>query len=180
MDAFANWLKTPHSVSLFVNHSSFSFCPFCIFSIPQSNCSWPAGHLRFFGKTEGIVAIVRRGSGRLHRVKGNPSIPGYAFVVVSDNLPLKVALHVYRSLYESHILYSCAIWGAAQPKLLKPILGHHTKATKLLLGFPRASHLSKTLYQRRVLKPEQIIMRENVKLVRSCRMKCLPHLFCHQ
>ena len=55
-----------------------------------------------------------------------------------------------------------------------PIFAHHTKAVKLLFNLPRASHLSPTLHQQKILKPEQIIMREHVKLVQSHRMKRLP------
>ena len=108
------------------------------------------------------------------RLLGKLSSALYALAVARDNLPLKVALNVYRSLYKSHILYACAIWGAAHPKLLQPIYAHHTKAIKLLFSLPRASHLSQTLHKGRILKPEQIIMREHVKLVQSHRMRRLP------
>ena len=64
--------------------------------------------------------------------------------------------------------------GAAHPKLLQPIFAHHTKAVKLLLNLPRASHLSQTLHHFNILKPEQLIMREHVKLAHSHRMKRLP------
>ena len=110
----------------------------------------------------------------LKRLLGKLSSALYALSVARDNLPLKVALNVYRSLYESHLLYASAIWGAAHPKLLQPIFAHHTKAVKLLFNLPRASHLSPTLHQQKILKPEQIIMREHVKLVQSHRMKRLP------
>ena len=110
----------------------------------------------------------------LKRIQGKLSSAMYALAVARDNLPLKVSLNVYRSLYESHLIYACAIWGAAHPKLLQPIFAHHTKAVKLLLNLPRASHLSQTLHHFNILKPEQLIMREHVKLAHSHRMKRLP------
>ena len=110
----------------------------------------------------------------LKRLLGKLSSALYALSVARDNLPLKVALNVYRSLYESHIIYACAVWGSAHPKLLQPIFSHHTKACKLLFSLPRASHLSQTLQKNRILKPEQIIMREHIKLAHSHRMKRLP------
>ena len=110
----------------------------------------------------------------LKRILGKLSSALYALAVARENLPLKVALNVYRSLYESHITYASAIWGSAHPKILQPIFAHHTKAVKLLFGLPRASHLSQTLHKYKILKPEQIIMREHVKLAHSYRMKRLP------
>ena len=110
----------------------------------------------------------------LKRVLGKLSSAMYAIAVARENLPLKVSLNVYRSLYESHILYACAIWGSAHPKLLQPIFAHHTKALKLLFSLPRASHLSQTLHKYKILKPEQLVMREHVKLAHSHRMKRLP------
>ena len=110
----------------------------------------------------------------LKKILGKLSSAMYALAVAKENLPLKVALNVYRSLYESHITYASAIWGSAHPKILQPIFAHHTKAVKLLFGLPRASHLSQTLHQYKILKPEQIIMREHVKLAHSSRMKRLP------
>ena len=110
----------------------------------------------------------------LKRILGKLSSAMYALAVARENLPLKVALNVYRSLYESHITYASAIWGSAHPKILQPIFAHHTKAVKLLFGLPRASHLSQTLHKFKILKPEQIIMREHVKLAHSYRMKRLP------
>ena len=110
----------------------------------------------------------------LKRVLGKLSSATYALAVARVNLPLRVSLNVYRSLYESHILYACAIWGSAHHKLLQPIFAHHTKAVKLLLNLPRASHLSQTLHRLKILKPEQLIMREHIKLVHSHRMKLLP------
>ena len=110
----------------------------------------------------------------LKRIQGKLSSAMYALAVARDNLPLKVSLNVYRALYESHLIYACAIWGAAHPKLLQPIFAHHTKAVKLLLSLPRASHLSQTLHHFKILKPEQLIMREHVKLVHGHRMKRLP------
>ena len=110
----------------------------------------------------------------LKRILGKLSSAMYALAVARENLPLKVALNVYRSLYESHILYACAIWGSAHEKLLQPIFAHHTKAVKSLFSLPRASHLSQTLHQNKILKPEQLVMREHVKLAHSHRMKRLP------
>ena len=123
----------------------------------------------------GVLLDSKLGMGHhLKRLLGKLSSALYALAVARDNLPLKVALNVYRSLYESHIIYACAIWGSAHPKLLLPIFSHHTKACKLLFSLPRASHLSQTLHKNRILKPEQIIMREHVKLAQSHRMSRLP------
>ena len=123
----------------------------------------------------GVLLDSKLGMGHhLKRLLGKLSSALYALAVARDNLPLKVALSVYRSLYESHIIYACAVWGSAHPKLLLPIFSHHTKACKLLFSLPRASHLSQTLHKSRILKPEQIIMREHIKLAHSHRMKRLP------
>ena len=137
-------------------------------------CSTPYSKEHCF-KFLGVLLDSKLGMEQhLKRILGKLSSAMYALAVARENLPFKVALNVYRSLYESHIIYACAIWGSAHPKVLQPIFAHHTKAVKLLFGLPRASHLSQTLHQFKILKPEQIIMREHIKLVHSYRMKRLP------
>ena len=112
-----------------------------------------------------------------HHIKklyGKLCSASYAVASSAKVLPMQTAINVYRSLYESNLMYCASTWGAAKNKFQKLVLGHQTKVLKNLFGLPRASHISPLLHKHRLLKTVDLINREQVMVVHNSRMKNLP------
>ena len=110
----------------------------------------------------------------IDKLYGKLCSASYAVSSSAKVLPTQTAINVYRSLYESNLMYCASTWGASKNKLQKQILGHQTKVLKSLFGLPRASHISPVLHKHRLLKTAEIINREQVMIVHNSRMKKLP------
>ena len=110
----------------------------------------------------------------INKLYGKLCSASYAVASSAKVLPMQTAINVYRSLYESNLMYCASTWGASKSKYQKRILGHQTKVLKSLFGLPRASHISPALYKHRLLKTAEIINREQVMVVHSSQMKKLP------
>ena len=110
----------------------------------------------------------------IDKLYGKLCSASYAVASSAKVLPKQTAINVYRSLYESNLMYCASTWGAAKNKLQKRLFGHQTKVLKNLFGLPRASHISPALHKHRLLKTVEIINREQVMIVHNLRMKSLP------
>ena len=112
-----------------------------------------------------------------HHIKklyGKLCSASYAVASSAKVLSMQTAINVYRSLYESNLMYCASTWGATKNKFQKLILGHQIKVLKNLFGLPRASHISPLLHKHRLLKTADLINREQVMVVHNSRMKNLP------
>ena len=110
----------------------------------------------------------------INRVLTKLSSATYAVSNSQKVLPRKVVLGVYRALFESHMLYCCAVWGSARPKLLQPLHVLQTKVLKNIFCLPRASHVSPLLYEHKLLRLHDLIKKEHVSIILQMRTGRLP------
>ena len=113
---------------------------------------------------------------REHVGKVSAKLSSAAYAVSSSQrvLPRKVVLSVYRSLFESHILYCCTAWGSARPKLLQPLGALQTKVLKSIFCLPRASHVSPLLFEHKLFRLQELIKKEQVSVINQMRLGRLP------
>ena len=110
----------------------------------------------------------------ISKISGKLSSAIFAVANSQKVLPRKVVLGVYRALFESHMLYCCAVWGSARPKLLLPLNALQTKALKIMFCLPRASHVSPLLYEHKLLRLHDLIKKEQVSIIHQLRTGRLP------
>ena len=113
---------------------------------------------------------------REHICKVSAKLSSASFAVYNSQkvLPRKVALSVYRALFESHILYCSAAWGSSRPKLLQPLKAIQTKVLKSIFSLPRASHVSPLLAQHKLLRLHDLIKKEQTSVINQMRLGRLP------
>ena len=110
----------------------------------------------------------------ISRVSTKLSSATYAVTNSQKVLPRKVVLGVYRALFENHMLYCCAAWGSARPKLLQSLHVLQTKVLKIMFCLPRASHVSPLLYEHKLLRLHDLIKKEHISIIHQMRTGRLP------
>ena len=110
----------------------------------------------------------------ISKVSSRLSSASFAISNTQKVLPRKVVVSVYRALFESHILYCCAAWGSARPKLLQPLQATQTRVLKSIFCLARASHLSPILFQQKLLRLNDLIKKEKVSVINQMRLGKLP------
>ena len=87
---------------------------------------------------------------------------------------------LYYSLFNSHLIYGCQVWGQYQGTEFKKIETLEDKAIRIINFLPNNAPVSKEMHQLRILKLKDFITLQNVRFVYHCleeeRMKALTQL----
>ena len=84
---------------------------------------------------------------------------------------------LYYSLFNSHLIYECQLWGQYQGTEFKKIETLQEKAIRIIKFLPNNAPVSKEMHKLRILKLKDFITLQNILFVYDClkgeRMKSL-------
>ena len=81
------------------------------------------------------------------------------------NAPLETCLRVYYSIFYSHLVYSCNIWGLTTEENIKKIEVLQKKCLRIMTVSDFNSHTNSLFYNLKLLKVRDIIKFQQLKLV---------------
>ena len=91
------------------------------------------------------------------------------------NAPIDICLQVYYSLFYSHLIYGCNIWGLATNENIEKIEILQKKCVRILTFSPFNSHTSDIFKEMKILKVKDIIKMHQLKLVFDFTKNALPN-----
>ena len=90
-------------------------------------------------------------------------------------------LKTYYSLFNSHLIYGCQVWGQYQGTEFKKIETLQEKAIRIIKFLPNNAPVSKEMHKLRILKLKDFITLQNILFVYDCleeeRMKSFNTTF---
>ena len=88
---------------------------------------------------------------------------------------------IYYSLFNSHLIYRCQVWGQYQGTEFKKIKTLQEKAVKIINFLPNSAPVSKEMHKLKILKLKDFITLQNILFVYDCleeeRMKSFNTTF---
>ena len=97
-----------------------------------------------------------------------------AFAKTRHYIPIFLLKTVYYSLFNSHLIYACQIWGQTKNDLFRKIEKLQDKILRIINFLPKGTPINDTYENSKILKLQDYISLQNALLVKDCLVEQLP------